>query len=238
MSTAQGPVGNGEPERSSRDDRPIVAELGRPETPEETAARKAENSRLHRSRQTLVNLVLSLAATLAVVLVLVLVVVRPDQSVLEPVDFAATAAEAQGSLDETLIVPVLPTEWTSNSARFSADTDGVALWYVGFITPAVEFIALTQGVGGDDRWLADQLDNNESTGTVTIDGVTWSIYDNRTRSDMGNLEYALSTVAGASTIVLAGTAADDEFVAIATSIAADITAANASIDGATDGVAP
>jgi hypothetical protein len=55
----------------------IVAELGRPETPEETAARKAENSRKHRENQTLRNLVFALLSSLAVVLVLVLVVGGP-----------------------------------------------------------------------------------------------------------------------------------------------------------------
>jgi hypothetical protein len=222
VNATQGP---GAPDRAdlpSPPERPIVAELGRPETPEETAARKAETSRLHRSRQTLINLVLSLAATLAVVLVLVIVVVRPDQAVLEPVDYAATAVEAQGSIDEPLVAPILPDEWSSNSARFSAETNGVALWYIGFITPRVQFISLTQGIGADDRWLADQLDNNESTGSVTIDDVTWLVYDNRARSDMGNLEYAISTVSGNSTIVLAGTATDEEFVALATSVSTDV----------------
>ena len=59
-------------------ERPIVAELGRPETPEETANRKAERSRLHRSNQTALNLVAALIVCLVVVLLIVLVVVRPD----------------------------------------------------------------------------------------------------------------------------------------------------------------
>ncbi len=54
----------------------VVAELGRPETPEETAERKAENSRNHRNRQTVNNLVLSLIATVAVVALIVLFVPR------------------------------------------------------------------------------------------------------------------------------------------------------------------
>jgi hypothetical protein len=41
----------------------VVAELGRPETPEEEAARRAENSRLYRQRKTVNNLVYSLIVT-------------------------------------------------------------------------------------------------------------------------------------------------------------------------------
>ena len=66
-----------------------VAELGRPETPEETAARKAENSRKHRQRQTLKNLVLALAASLGVVFIIVLLVPRSDGPIDRDVDVAA-----------------------------------------------------------------------------------------------------------------------------------------------------
>src|SRR5690606_1488524 len=58
--------------------RPIVAELGRAETPAETAARAAASRAQRRRNQTPLNLVLALAASFAVVLFLVLVVVRPD----------------------------------------------------------------------------------------------------------------------------------------------------------------
>ena len=56
----------------------IVAELGRPETPEETAARKAENSRKRRANQTAFNLIVATIASLGIVLFLVVVVVRPN----------------------------------------------------------------------------------------------------------------------------------------------------------------
>ena len=52
----------------------IVAELGRPETPEETAARKAENSRKRRANQTAFNLIVATIASLGIVLFLVVVV--------------------------------------------------------------------------------------------------------------------------------------------------------------------
>ena len=46
----------------------IVAELGRPETPDETAARKAESSRVHRESQNTRNLVAALIVTIAIVM--------------------------------------------------------------------------------------------------------------------------------------------------------------------------
>ncbi|MEO7348435.1 MAG: DUF4245 domain-containing protein, partial [Terrimesophilobacter sp.] len=72
----------------------VVAELGRPETPQEAADRRAEASRVRRQSKTFVNLVIALLASLAVVAVVVLVVVRPDAAPREPIDYAAIAAEA------------------------------------------------------------------------------------------------------------------------------------------------
>jgi hypothetical protein len=208
----------------------IVAELGRPETPEETAARKAENSRKHRANQTLRNLLWSLAASVGLMLLLVVVVVRPAQPEREPVDFATVAAEAQPGVDEPLAVPVVPPQWVSNAADLRTAQDGVSTWYIGFITPAEEFIALSQGIDANPTWLVTLLDKGRATGSETIDDVEWTVYDNREGEDPGNLAYAMVTEAGDSTFVLYGTADDNEFRTMAGSITSEI--AKAGTEGA------
>jgi hypothetical protein len=200
----------------------IVAELGRPETPEETAARKAENSRKHRANQTLINLVYSMVATLAIVLVLVLVVVRPDPPAPEPVDFAGIAAQAQVNVSDQLMVPALSPQWVANNAELRRGDDGIDAWYIGFITPSEEFVALTQGIDTNPTWLFALLDGIPSTGVETIDGLEWQIYDNRGAEDAGNFEYAMTTESGASTYVLYGTADANEFRTMAAAVTADI----------------
>ncbi len=200
----------------------IVAELGRPETPEETAARKAENSRKHRANQTLLNLVVALLASLGIVLFLVVVVVRPDPGTLGPVDYRSIAAEAQGATTEPLIAPKLPTGWSANDAQLEKKAE-VLDWYVGFITPSTQFIALDQGIEANPTWQAAILDNAAQTGSTMIDGVTWAIYDQRTASDPGNFVYSMSTTIGPSTVILHGTAPTSEFELLAASIAAETT---------------
>ena len=196
----------------------IVAELGRPETPEETANRKAENSRKHRASQTLVNLVVATVASLAIVLFHVVVVVRPDPGPPTPVDFSTTAAEAQAQATAPLVVPVLPPGWYANSARFDAAND-LPVWYVGFVTPSTQFIALNQGIGADRDWQDTLLDSASATGSVTIDAVTWTVFDRRDQRDTGNFAYSMATTTGTSTIVLHGTAPVGEFELLAASIA-------------------
>ena len=198
----------------------IVAELGRPETPEETAARKAEDSRKHRAKQTSTNLWLSLLATLAVAVVLVLIVPRGDNPIDPDVDYVAVAADAQTSVTSPLVVPKLPDNWKSNAAELrSGGSSEVVSWYVGFITPNRDYLAYSQGIDGNPTWLANLLDNRRSTGTASIGGLSWDAYDYRDQSDPGNLAYALSTTVDGQVYAVYGTADDAEVKVLADALA-------------------
>ncbi|MGW4931228.1 DUF4245 domain-containing protein [Agromyces sp. NPDC004153] len=203
-----------------------VAELGRPETPDETAARKAENSRLHRQRQTVLNLVLALGASLLVVLVIVLIVPRSDTALERDVDVAPIAEQAQVAIDDPLAVPELPEGWRANAAELrTSQVDEVTAWYVGYLTPSDEYIGMYQGFEANPTWVAGLLARTLATGTTTIDGVEWTVYDNRdTGDDVGNAEYGLATEAGDSTFVLLGTGTPEEFEALATALTPTIDA--------------
>lgn len=197
----------------------IVAELGRPETADETAARKAASSRAHRSNQTLINLILALLASLAIVLFLVLVVVRPDGAARRPVDYRAVAAQVQPTVNAILAVPALPKGWSANSASIETGADGVRTWMIGFITPSDQYIGFVQGIAADRTWISTQLEQARSTGTTTISGVDWMIYNRRTVSDPGNFAYSLSGLVGPNTYVLHGSASTKEFETLASAVA-------------------
>lgn len=209
-------------ERSPR----VVAELGRPETPEETAARKAENSRTYRQRQTVKNLVLSLGASLLVVLVLVLLVPRSDTPIERDVDVALVAAQAQASSDDPLAVPELPEDWQANAAELRrSDVDEVTAWYAGYLTPSDEYLGMYQGLDANPTWIAELLARTLATGTTTIDGVEWTVYDNRdSADDVGNARYGLTTEADGTTFVLLGTATPEEFETLAAELVPTIEA--------------
>ena len=204
----------------------VVAELGRPETPEETAQRKAEDSVKHRQRQTVRNLVGSLVASLAVVAVIVLIVPRSDTPSERDVDVASIAAQAQVGLEQELAVPELPEGWRSNDASLrQSEADGVTAWYAGYLTPSDEYAGMYQGLGANPTWTSDLLADTVATGVVTIDGVEWTVYDNReSDADVGNARYGLVTEAGESTFVLLGTANPKEFDTLARAIAPAIDA--------------
>lgn len=209
-------------------DRRIVAELGRPETPEETAARKAAASKRHRDNQTFTNLIAALVVCLGLVLVMVLVVVRPGIPEREPIDVAAAAASAQRTIDAPLVSPDLPEGWAANVAEVRGGADGVTTWYAGFVTPGdpqPQFLSFTQAIDANPTWLATAIEGAPQTGERTIDGITWAEHDQRAAEDPGNLAYVLTTEVGASTVVVAGTAGDAELQIFAEAVSAELAAA-------------
>ncbi|WP_228177048.1 DUF4245 family protein [Microbacterium schleiferi] len=182
----------------------IVAELGRPETPEETAARKAESSRVYRSSQTFRNLVAALVITLGIVAIVIFAVPRGEPPASEPIDVAAVAEEVSLTLDgSTVIVPVVPETWLVTSAAVAGDDPRT--WTVLYV-PAEDagFVRVSQGFSADATWPTRELSGADSAGTIVIDGVEWTEYDIPDPARAGNISAALSTTAGADTILIYG----------------------------------
>jgi hypothetical protein len=117
----------------------------------------------------------------------------------------------------------MPPEWRANAAELrNANNDKVTSWYIGFITPSDQFIAFNEAFQADATWISQTLKEYPPTGEITIDGQVWTVYDNRSMSDPGNVQYAMVTTQGDATIVLFGTADPAEFEQLATSITADL----------------
>jgi hypothetical protein len=188
----------------------IVAELGRPETPEETAARKAESSRVHRSSQNVRNLVAALLVILAVVAVIVFAVPRGTPPEREAIDVAAVAERLAAAEGRVVIAPEMSEAWVVNRAEI--DGVGSVRTFSVVYAPAGEdergFLRVAQGFDADGSWPARVLSGAAPEDTVEIDGITWDRYTldpGRT----GNISVALATDAGADTVLIYG-AADAE----------------------------
>jgi len=202
---------------------PIVAELGRPETPEEKAARLTEQSRKYRARKTINNLILSLGVTVLAAFVIYLMVPHSDQTPDWQVDYVKIGAEAQAATGNGLDIPMLPKTWRANQARLEGPgADTIVAWHVGFITPTSSFASYRQGLNAKPAWVATILKAAKKTGTREVGGLTWDVYDNRSVEGSGNLAYAMVTVAAGSTFVLNGTASEKDFDTLATAVAAGL----------------
>ncbi len=214
----------------------VVAELGRPEPPEETAARKAADSRRHRAKQTFRNLLYSLIVTVATVAVIVALVPRSNTTILPDVDYGAAAAEAQGGFPQTLVVPDLPTAWKSNDAEIRpAGRDGVAVWYIGLITPSNRYIGISQGIDANPTWLDETLQSAPEVSSEEIGGLEWTLYDNSQADEPGNVVLAASAVDGDSTYAIYGTADANELRTASDAVAAARTAPAGTTPSPADG---
>ena len=181
----------------------IVAELGRPETPDETAARKAESSRVYRSSQTFRNLIAALLVTLAIVAVIVLSVPRGTPAEQGSIDVASVAAQVQSGYGHPVVVPHVPSSWRVNQAA----VDGSDTWSVAYVpTGDKGYLRVSQAFDADAAWDARKLSGAAPSGTVVIDGVTWTVYDIQNPSGAGNVSYAIGTKAGKDRILIYGTA--------------------------------
>jgi hypothetical protein len=190
----------------------VVAELGRPETPEEASIRRDEARRNRRARQTTFNLVVATIASLLLAAYFGLLMSNPGSPGIDAVDYAAAADTAQGGISEPLVAPQLPDGWQANRAELQTGDDGVTVWRLGLLTPAGDFIAVKQGIEANPSWLAAQVQNTDETGSASIAGIAWTI---RAGDAEGNLSRAMTAIDGGSTLVLYGTAEDDEFTQLA-----------------------
>ena len=198
---------------------PVVAELGRPETPAETAARKAASSKAYRSSQTIRNLVAALIATLAVTAIIVFGVPRGSVTPPPPIDLPTVAANAQTAMQRPVIVPELSDDWRVNAAQLEGGP--VTVWDIA-IAPAGQeergFLRIAQAFGADASWAPQRLDSTAASGTVTIDGRTWDEYVLRHPERSANVSYALGTQAGEDYVLVYGSLSPEDTASFAGSL--------------------
>jgi hypothetical protein len=200
----------------------VVAELGRPETPEETASRKAESSRIYRSSQTFRNLIAAILATLAIVLVVIFGVPRGTLATPDAIDVAEIAAGLGEAYGRTVISPDLPGDWRVNSAKMEGDE--VSAFAIVYVPDDVSYLRVAQAFEPDPSWVSRTLSGETADGTVTIDGIAWDRYDIDDPERAGNISYALATQAGLDQVLIYGTSDADTAAQVATALTDQITA--------------
>lgn len=196
----------------------VVAELGRPETPEETAARKAEFSKTYRASQTFRNLIAALIITLAVVAIIVFGVPRGQPATEHQVDLPGIAADVESTMERPVLVPELDDFWRVNAAELQGGA--TVVWDIT-LAPADEdergFIRVAQAFDADASWAPQVLDGTAATDTVQIGGLEWDVYSMRGKSE-NNVDYAIGTQAGDDYILLYGSRSADSTAELADSL--------------------
>lgn len=159
------------------------------------------------------DLVLSLSVVGVFVAFLFAVTWRPAPDPVRTVDPAPMLAAAREQADYPVLAPVgLSPDWRATSARFEAG-ESSSTWFVGYVTPQDQYIAVTQTDGDRDAFIVAQTAGGVADGTVTVDGEQWHKY-------VAGDQRSLVRVTGRSTTVVTGTVSYEELAGFVGRLAA------------------
>jgi len=144
----------------------------------------SDSAARHRARQTIINLVLALAASVGLVIVLVLIVPRDDSSRIKPIDYAGIShgAAVDSKLPIFTITP--PEKWWSNNAVFNENpVDTVKNFTAGFVGSDTKYVEYEQAFNANPTWLALNLNGMTTTGELKTEHYSWQIYQSFEKHD-------------------------------------------------------
>lgn len=187
------------------------AQPGQPQADEPVAKPILTPAAAKRANASVIGMVMALlVSVLAIVPVVLLNASQKTDTFRPDVDVAAVAANAQPVAGFSPVVPQLPAGYSPNYARWvSGTSDGVSHWDIGYLTPAQQFVSIVQTASANPTWLADQVKKDPTTGTRTVGGVEWRLYDRP------GTEKSLVATIGGTTVIVSGSAGFDEFDAVA-----------------------
>lgn len=128
-----------------------------------------------RAKQTVINLLLSLAATLGIVIVTVLAVPRDDSNRIQPVDYKTAVSQAESASGLDILAPELPQGWWSNRAKWrGATADGVRYFETGFVGPKNQYVRLVQAFDVNPTWVALASKDFKPNTDSPVENEVWS----------------------------------------------------------------
>ncbi|MFJ5232550.1 DUF4245 domain-containing protein [Kitasatospora sp. NPDC088391] len=168
-----------------------------------------------RNRQSVRDMVLSMAAVGVVVVVAYFSIPGADEKNggVHPVPFQAELSSARRAAPYPLLGPQpLPAGWQATSVTYSPGDKGHALWHLGLSTASGQYAAVEQSNDRPADVVSANVPGGKPDGTVTVDGQEW-------QRVQGDRYRALTRPAGGTgTTVLTGTASYEELAELARSL--------------------
>jgi len=155
-------------------------------------------------KQTVGDMIRSMAVVLAVVGALLLVTWRPDPDPVRVVDIDPLVIVATAQADYPIVVPTLPgLRPTSVRWEPTEESGEIAVWHVGYVTEGDQYLEITQSTASDPLFLGKETGNGEISGLIDIDGQQWQYFTAGT----GN---SLVGLLGGVTTIIQGTGTESE----------------------------
>ena len=129
-----------------------------------------EEMRFLRKNSNWVNMIIAILACLAVVAVVLLIAPQPEVDSQRVVDYQSIAEQSQDSADFDLIVPEIPSGWTSNEANLDrvGESDRTS-WYMSFVGTEQQWVSIEKAKATENR-AENQVDDAIAAETETVGG--------------------------------------------------------------------
>ena len=165
-------------------------------------------------RQTVWDMVRSMAVVLGVVFLIVLLAWRPSPDPVKVVDPNPVIAQAAAQADFPVQAPTgLPDGWRATSARWepTEDSESSPVLYLGYVTPSDDFAQISQSTTRSAKFLDEQTAGGQAVGTQDVAGTTWEQWETAERRSL-----VLGT--GPSVTIVSGTGSWDDLAALAATL--------------------
>lgn len=171
------------------------------EDPAEIARQREERAN-RRMRQTVRDMLLSMAVVTGVVVLMVLPWNRGNPDPVHVIDATPVVQGARSTESWQVLAPQgLPAGWRATSARISTASDGQDIVHLGYLTPATAYVGLEQSATKALTFVSESTVDGKQTGTAEVGGRTWQRYE-----APDGLHRSLARAADGVTYVVTGTA--------------------------------
>lgn len=165
-----------------------------------------------RLRQSVMDMVRSLAVVLGAVLVIGLLVWRPTTPTERVVDVTAVQNVAQAQAGFDVLMPRGPGDLEATSARWEPTkaSMGAPVWHVGYVVDGAEYLQVSQARRATPALIDEQTAGGQEVGTQVVGEETWTRYQTPERRSLvvvrdgavtvvsGTLDWLSLTTAAAS----------------------------------------
>jgi hypothetical protein len=150
-----------------------------------------------RLRQTVADMVRSLAVVLGVVAIVLLVTWRPQPDPINVIDVApyAQVVTTQATFP-ALRIPASLTEYRPTSARWepTENSDGQRVWFLGYVTPNGEYLQISQSATMSDLFVDEQTAGGVAGDVIEIDGQQWQQFETDDRRSLVQRDGQVTTI--------------------------------------------
>ena len=168
-----------------------------------------------RLRQTVWDMVRSMAVVLAVVFLIVLLAWRPQPDAVKVIDPVPVLTGAAAQADFPVLAPTgLAEGWRPTSARWqpTEDSESAPVMHVGYVTPTDAYAQVSQSTARSAAYLDEQTAGGQAVGQRDIDGTTWEQWETADRK-------SLVLGSGPAMVIVSGTGSWEELASLAASLA-------------------